>query len=321
MSAAPAPPRAAEFDNSITAFDQRLAQRRMWGVVFALLCAALTLLALMVLAVLLTQIAEQGWPRLSTKLLTRFPSRLFPEEAGIKSALWGTIWLIGLTSVISVTVGLGAAIYLEEFAPRNRLTDFIQLNLANLAGVPSIVYGILGLVVFVRTLRMNYSILAGACTLSLVVLPVIIIASREAISAVPNSIRLAAFAVGSTRWQAAWHHVLPMALPGILTGVILSISRAIGETAPLIMVGALSFVQFVPGRSVAPPSVDTSLTWLGQVVGDKYTALPHQVYTWAQDSRPAFQELAASTIVVLLIILLSLNALATFIRARYTPRL
>ena len=187
-------------DKAGAEFDQRLAARRAWGLCFALACAALTSLAILILAILLAQILEQGWPRLSGKLLANFPSRLFPDEAGIKSAIWGTLWLIGLTSVISITIGLGAAIYLEEFAPRNRLTDFIQLNLANLAGVPSIVYGILGLVVFVRALRMNYSVLAGACTLSLVVLPVIIIAGRQAISAVPNSIRLAAFAVGATRW-------------------------------------------------------------------------------------------------------------------------
>jgi phosphate transport system permease protein len=237
-----------------------------------------------------------GW--IDWQFLTEFPSR-FPEKAGIKSALWGTVWLISFTALISIPVGVAAAIYLEEYAATTRVSRFIEINIANLAGVPSIVYGILGLAIFVRWFALGRSVLAGSMTMSLLVLPVIIMASREAIRSVPSSIRHAAFALGATRWQTVRHHVLPSATPGILTGVILAMSRAIGETAPLIMIGALTYVAFVPEG----PS-------------DPFTALPIQIFNWVSRPQKEFHFLAAAGIVVLLIVLLAMNAAAIAIRQR-----
>jgi phosphate transport system permease protein len=277
---------------------RHLANRRRSATAFKWLCAALTGMGVVLLAVLLYQVARQGFAWLDWQFLTSFPSR-FPVKAGIKSALVGTLWLIGLTACFSIPVGVAAAIYLEEYGGRGRLSRFIEVNIANLAGVPSIVYGILGLAVFVRGLMLGRSLLAGSLTMSLLILPVIIIASREAIRAVPVSIRHAAFALGATRWQTVRHHVLPAALPGILTGVILALSRAIGETAPLIMTGALTYVAFVP-----------------EGILDDFTALPIQIFNWAARPQPEFHELAAAGIIVLLAVLLLMNATAVWIRQR-----
>jgi phosphate transport system permease protein len=277
---------------------RKLANRRRSATAFKWLCAALTGMGVVLLAVLLYQVARQGFGWLDWQFLTSFPSR-FPVKAGIKSALVGTLWLIGLTACFSIPVGVAAAIYLEEYGGRGRLSRFIEVNIANLAGVPSIVYGILGLAVFVRGLMLGRSLLAGSLTMSLLILPVIIIASREAIRAVPMSIRHAAFALGATRWQTVRHHVLPAALPGILTGVILALSRAIGETAPLIMTGALTYVAFVP-----------------EGILDDFTALPIQIFNWAARPQPEFHELAAAGIIVLLVVLLLMNATAVWIRQR-----
>jgi phosphate transport system permease protein len=204
---------------------------------------------------------------------------------------------------LAIPIGVLAAIYLEEYAPKNRFTAFIEVNIANLAGVPSIVYGILGLAVFVRFMGLERSVLAGAMTMSLLVMPVIIIAAKEAIRAVPSSLRQAAFAVGATRWQVVRHHVLPSAIPGILTGVILALSRAIGETAPLIMIGALTYVAFVPEGPL-----------------DEFTALPIQIFNWTARPQETFHELAAGGIIVLLAILLLMNATAVYIRYRGSKR-
>jgi phosphate transport system permease protein len=235
--------------------------------------------------------------------LSSFPSR-FPEKAGIKSALFGTLWLITMTTLIAVPLGIGASIYLEEFAPKNRLSKFIELNIANLAGVPSIVYGILGLTIFVRWMHLGRCLLSGALIMALLILPIIIISSQEAIRAVPNSLRQAAYALGASRWQTVRHHVLPVSTPWILTGVILSISRAMGETAPLIMIGALTYIAFVPNGPM-----------------DSFTALPIQIFDWASRPQASFHQLAAAGIMVLLIVLLSLNALAIFLRQHYQKRL
>ena len=313
MSVAPTVHPGTAEDHAVW-YRPRLARRRLLGRVFAVICGMLALSAVAVLGTLIAQIVGEGWSRLSPTLITNFPSELVPEAAGIRSALLGTLWLVLLTSLCSITIGVAAAIYLEEFAPHNRLIAFIQLNIANLAGVPSIVYGILGLAVFVRWLYLGESIIAGALTLSLLIMPIIIIASREALASVPDSIRQAAFALGATRWQTVWHHVLPSALPGVITGIILAMSRAIGETAPLLMVGATGYVAFVPGRTMLPPSIDTSLTWFGQVMHSHYTALPIQIYDWSQRPQPVFQELAAAAIMVLLGVLLTLNGVAAAIR-------
>jgi len=279
-------------------FAADIAARRRKSRLFQHLCAGLTWSGVVLLFVLLVHVAWQGLAWISPDFFTSFPSR-FAEKAGIKSALWGTVWLIGFTAVISIPVGTAAAIYLEEYAPKSRLSRLIELNIANLAGVPSIVYGILGLAIFVRWMALGRSVIAGALTMSLLILPVIIIAAREAIRAVPSSLRLAAYGIGATRWQAVRHHVLPAALPGILTGVILAISRAIGETAPLIMIGALTFVAFTPSK----PS-------------DPFTALPIQIFNWASRPQPEFHDLAAAGIIVLLAVLLLTNFAAVLIRHR-----
>ncbi len=269
---------------------------------FHVFCAAVSWSGLVILVVLLFHVTRVGWPVLSWQFLTNGPSR-FAARAGIYPALIGTLWLIGLTTLFTVPVGVGAAIYLEEFATPSRWNRFVELNIANLAGVPSIIYGVLGLGIFVRWLQLGRSVLAGALTMSLLILPVVIIAAREAIRAVPDSIRQGAYALGATRWQTVRDHVLPSALPGILTGIILSIARAIGETAPLVTIGALTFVTFVPQSPL-----------------DEFTVLPIQIYNWTSDARTEFHSLAGAAIVVLLAVLLTVNAVAVFIRHRFEKR-
>ena len=276
-------------------FDRR---RRRRGRLFAWLCAAAALVGVVALAILLVDVLVDGLPRLDWAFLTSFASR-FPERAGVKAALVGSVWILGLTAVISFPVSVAAAIYLEEYAPRSWVTKAIQTNIANLAGVPSIVYGILGLALFVRVMAFERSILSGALTLSLLIMPVIIMAAQEAIRAVPPTIREAAYGLGATRWQVVSHQVLPMALPGILTGTILALSRAVGETAPLIMVGAVGFLAFTP-----------------QGVMDQFTVLPLQIYSWISRPQDEFRQLAAAGIIVLLALLLSMNAVAIVLRNR-----
>jgi phosphate transport system permease protein len=280
-------------------------------------CLAAGLVAVVVLVVLLAHVGWEGRGFVGWRFLTRPPSQLDPENGGIWSAFLGTIWLMALTALMAVPTGVGAAIYLEEYARRGRFVQFIHLNIANLAGVPSIVYGILGLALFVRWMLGGRSLLAGALTMSLLILPVIIIASREALLAVPKSIREAAYAVGATRWQTVRHHVLPAALPGILTGVILALSRAIGETAPLIMLGALTYVRFAPGELSAGNTLTPAglWTWFTDALHSPFTALPIQIYNWAGQPDDVFRRLAAAGILVLLAVLLSMNGLAAGIRA------
>ena len=276
----------------------RLKRRHATTKCFRILCSTVAWAGIVILGVLLFHVSREGIGWLDLQFLTEFPSR-FPEQAGIKSALWGTVWLITLTAGFSIPVGVAAAIYLEEYSPKGRLSQLIEVNIANLAGVPSIVYGILGLVLFVRFLALGRSVLAGSLTMTLLILPVIIIAAREALRAVPGSIRQAAFALGATRWQAVRAQVLPVALPGILTGVILALSRAIGETAPLVMIGALTYVAFVPEGPM-----------------DAFTALPIQIFNWASRPQEDFHQLAAAGIIVLLATLLLMNATAVWIRQR-----
>jgi phosphate transport system permease protein len=252
--------------------------------------------------VLLVDIVIDGAGWLSRTFFTRPPSRI-PARAGILPALAGTVWLMSLVALISFPLGVAAAVYLEEYARKGWLQTIIQTNIANLAGVPSIVYGILGLAVFVRWmggLTGGRSVLSGALTISLLILPVLIIAAQEAIRAVPNSIREASYGLGATKWQTVRHHVLPNALPGILTGTILALSRAIGETAPLIMIGALTFIAFTP-----------------EGPRDAFTVLPIQIFNWVSRPQDDFRHLAAAAIIVLLVLLLSMNALAIWLRNRY----
>lgn len=263
---------------------------------------AATAFAILVLLALGWDIVSSGASWLSMHLLTNVPSRK-AELAGMRPAILGTLWVIGLTAVIAFPIGVGAAVYLEEYAPNNRWTRLLKLNIANLSGVPSVVYGLLGLGVFVSLLNLGRTIISGSLTLALLILPVIIIASQEAIRAVPSSLRQAAFALGATRWQVARDHVLPAALPGILTGIILSISRAIGETAPLLVVGAAAYVTFNPDGLMS-----------------KYTVIPMQIYEWARRPQAEFTNLAAAAIIVLLVVLLMLNGIAIFLRQRASSR-
>jgi phosphate transport system permease protein len=261
-----------------------------------------TLLALTALIALLYDIARDGAPRLSWAFLTSTSSRR-AEQAGILPALIGSIYVIALTALIAIPLGIAAALYLEEYGSQGPLSRLIEINIANLAGVPSIIYGLLGLGLFVRAFAMGRSVLAGACTLAVLVLPVVILATREAIRAVPKSIREASYALGATKWQTTWHQVLPGAFPGILTGVILALSRAIGETAPLITIGALTYVPFVPTNVWSP-----------------FTVLPIQVFNWISRPQAAFAENAAAGIVVLLILLLMMNTVAIVLRDRLQRR-
>ncbi|CAA9520065.1 MAG: Phosphate transport system permease protein PstA [uncultured Solirubrobacterales bacterium] len=268
-----------------------------------LMCIAFAMLALVVL---LVDVAVDGIPVLSADFLTRFPSQIFPERSGIQSALVGTLLLMAVCAVFIVPVGTATAIYLEEYADNNRWWNrLIEVNIQNLAAVPSIVYGILGLAFLVRgPLELGRVVLAGALTLGLLVLPVVIIVGREAIRAVPSSIREGSMALGATQWQTIWKQILPGALPGIATGVILALSRAIGETAPLIVVGAAAFARFNPN----------------DLTNDPFSALPIQILAWVQDPQDEFRALAAGAILVLLFLLLLMNAGAIYLRNRFEQK-
>jgi phosphate transport system permease protein len=265
---------------------------------FASFGLLVTLLALAALVSLIFDIVRDGAGRLSWAFVTSIPSRR-ASEAGILTALVGSVFIIGLTALIAIPLGVAAAVHLEEYGGKGRVSRLIEINISNLAGVPSIIYGLLGLGLFVRALGMGRSVLAGACTLAVLVLPMVILATREALRAVPPSIREASYALAATKWQTVWHQVLPAAFPGILTGVILSLSRAIGETAPLITIGALTYIPFLPND-----------------IWSQFTVLPIQIFNWISRPQAAFAENAAAAILVLLMLLLAMNATAIVLRDR-----
>ena len=285
--------------NSLAVGSPRVAFRRNAGRVFLAICTLATLSGILALAILLWTVAAEGLGRVSLDFLNSYPSR-FADKAGIKAPLYGTIWVMAFTAFFAIPIGIGAAIYLEEFAPRNWLTKTIETNINNLAGVPSIIYGLLGLVLFVRTMDMGRVVLAGALTMALLVLPIIIVAAREGLRSVPPSIREASLGLGATPWQTVRFQVLPPAVPAMMTGIILALSRAIGETAPLIPIGALTFVAFTPSGPL-----------------DQFTVLPIQIFNWASRPQPEFQTTAAAGIIVLLVVLLSMNAVAILIRNHF----
>ena len=259
----------------------------------------MTALSVLILFTLIYHIFITGKDWISLDFLTNFPSRR-PSEAGLKSALYGSIWLMALTALFSIPVGVATAIFLEEYASKtSRFAYWLQVNIANLAGMPSIVYGLLGLAFFVRFLGFDRSLLAGSLTLGLLIMPMIIITSRGAVASIPLSIRQAAYALGARKWQVVLFQIIPSALPGILTGIILSISRAMGETAPLIMIGAVSFVAFTP-----------------ESIHDPFTVLPIQIFNWVSRPQEDFHSLAAAGIIVLLAVLLSMNLVAIIIRRK-----
>lgn len=276
-------------------------RKRVGGAAYAVFILAI-FVGLAGLASLIVRVLWEGVPWLSWHFVTEYPSR-FPEQAGMLSAIFGTIWIMGLTFLFTVPVGVGAAVYLEEYAPKNWLTRIIEVNISNLAGVPSIVYGLLGLAVFVQILSMGRTVLAGALTMSLLVMPIVIIASREAIRAVPSTYREASYGLGATKFQTVRDVVLPHATPGIMTGTILAMSRAIGEAAPMIAISALVFLTFVPTDPL-----------------DKFTVMPIQIFNWVSQPQAGFRGIAAAGIIILLGILLTMNAAAVYIRNRTQKR-
>jgi phosphate transport system permease protein len=273
-------------------------KRRILDKGFELLCLGATVLAALLLLTLLYGLCRDGLSRLTPALLNNFPSR-FPDRAGIKAAVAGTLWVVSLTALFAIPVGIAAAIWLEEYAKKTRWAAVLQTNIANLAGVPSIVYALLGLAVFVRTLGFGRSVLSGALTLSLLILPTVILATQEALRAVAPSLREASFGLGATRWQTISRAVLPSAAGGIFTGIILALSRAMGETAPLVTIGAATFITFVPTSPL-----------------QSFTALPLQIFDWAGRPQVAFHKNAAAASLLLMVSLLCINAVAIYLRQR-----
>lgn len=269
---------------------------QFWGL-------AATLLGLVLLAIFIGNIVVEGLARINWDFLTSLPSRK-PEKAGIYTAMLGSIWILGLTALIAFPLGVASAIYLEEYGKKDRLNKILEINISNLAGVPSIIYGLLGLEVFVRVFGLGQNILAGSMTLSLLILPIIIVATREAIKAVPKSIKEASFAMGATKWQTIWNQVLPASFGGILTGVILALSRAVGEAAPLIVVGALAYVPFAPASPM-----------------DEFTVLPIQIFNWVSRPQHGFAINASAAIIVLLVITFMMNGVAVYLRNKWQKKL
>ncbi|WP_277587217.1 phosphate ABC transporter permease PstA [Psychrobacillus antarcticus] len=281
---------------------KKMNKRLMVNGIFKTIFFAATLFALLVLGVLFYRIISQGVSYLTPEFFQNFGSRV-PEKAGIKAALIGSIWLMCVVAPVSIILGVGTAIYLEEYATKNKLNDFIRMNISNLAGVPSVVFGLLGLTIFVRALALGNSILAAGFTMSLLILPVIIVGAQEAIRAVPQDVREASYGMGATKWQTIINIVLPSAIPGILTGAILALSRAVGETAPLVVIGIPVIVHFLPDNLLS-----------------QFTALPMQIYDWAKRPQEAFQYVASAGILVLMGFLLIMNSIAIFIRNKFSKR-
>ena len=258
-----------------------------------------TIIGLVLLSVFIGDILIDGLRRIDWSFITNLPSRK-PEKSGIYTALMGSIWILLLTSLIAIPIGVAAGIYLEEYSKKNKLSGLLEINISNLAGVPSIIYGLLGLEVFVRIMNLGASVLAGSLTLSLLILPIIIVATREAIKAVPKSISDASFALGASKWQTIWNQILPASSGGILTGVILALSRAVGETAPLIVVGALAYVPFAPSNPM-----------------DEFSVLPIQIFNWISRPQHGFIENAAAAIIILLLITFIMNGIAVYFRNKW----
>ena len=276
---------------------------RLKNFVFKVIGITATMFGLIVLVYFLFDIFKDGFARIDLDFLTSLPSRK-AEKAGILPAWTGSAWILGLTTMIALPLGVAAGIYFEEYAKKNRFNNLLEVNIANLAGVPSIIYGILGLEVFVRIMGLGESLLAGAFTLALLILPIIIVATREAVKAVPNTLREASYGLGATKWQTIKWQVLPASSGGILTGTILALSRAVGETAPLIVIGALAYVPFVPSTPM-----------------DLFTVLPMQIFNWTSRPQAAFLVNAAAAIIVLLIITFMMNGIAIYFRNRWQKKL
>jgi len=279
-----------------------LQKNRLFDTYFKYFGIACTFFGLVVLAIFLVNIVIEGAHRIDWDFLMNLPSRR-PQKAGILTAWTGTAWILGLTAIISIPIGVAAGVYLEEYGKKSQLATIIEINIANLAGVPSIIYGLLGLEIFVRVLNFGGSLMAGAFTLALLILPIIIVATREALKAVPSTLRQASFGMGATKWQTIWYQVLPASSGGILTGIILALSRAVGETAPLIVIGALAYVPFVAKSPL-----------------DEFTVLPMQIFNWASRPQHGFVVNAAAAIIILLLITFIMNGIAVYLRNKWQKK-
>jgi phosphate transport system permease protein len=291
-------------------------RRKFYDAAFALVGLAATFVGLITLSALMIDLASDGVKRLGLQFLTSFPSR-FPEQAGILSAWVGTALVMLVTALTAVPLGVAAGVYLEEYAPKNWLSAAIEINIANLAGVPSIVYGLMALGLFVYQLRLGHSILTAGLTLALLILPIVIVATRESVRAVPGTIREAAYALGATKWQTVKDHILPYSTGGILTGVIIALSRAIGETAPLITIGALTFIAFLPDSPVKAEFPFVSFDWLMS----PFTVMPIQMFNWVSRPQEEFHMNAAAAGLALMVMTLAMNALAIYLRYRFRQRI
>jgi phosphate transport system permease protein len=295
---------------------QLIAKHKRWDLIFASIGLLSLAIAGLTFSALVIDMAIDGSPRLSWDFFTNFPSR-YPAKAGILSAWVGSTLVMLVTAAAAIPVGVASAVYLEEYAPKNWFTAIIEINITNLAGVPSIIYGLLALGLFVYALGLGQSILSAGLTLGLLILPIVIVATREAIRSIPSAIREAAYAVGATKWQTTWNHVLPYSLPGIMTGVIIGMARAIGETAPIITIGALTFIAFLPPAPVTAQFPFLSFEWLRA----PFTVMPIQMFNWTSRPEAAFHQNAAAAGLVLLFMTLSMNALAIYIRYRLRKRI
>ena len=296
--------------------EKNAARRKMLDGIFAVVGLLSTLIGMLTLAALIIDLAVDGADRLSSQFFISFPSR-FPSQAGILSAWVGTTLVMIVTAVTAVPMGVAAGVYLEEYAPKNWLTALIEINIANLAGVPSIVYGLMALGLFVYQLNLGQSILSAGLTLALLILPIVIVATRESIRAVPGSMREAAYALGATKWQTTRDHVLPYSLGGILTGVIIALSRAIGETAPLITIGALTFIAFLPESPIKTEFPFISFEWLMS----PFSVMPIQMFNWVSRPQHDFHLNAAAAGLVLMVMTLVMNGIAIYFRYRFRKRI
>jgi phosphate transport system permease protein len=291
-------------------------RRKLLDQLFVVVGLLMLFSALLVLVVLFVDLVRDGAPKLNWDFITSFPSRN-AGRAGILSAWVGTSLIMLVTVAVTMPVGVAAAIYLEEYAPKNWLTAIIEINVTNLAGVPSIIYGLLALGLFVYQFHLGQSVAAAGLTLSLLILPIVIVATRESLRAVPRAIREAAYALGATRWEVTAHHVLPYSTGGILTGMIIGLSRAIGETAPLITIGAMSFIAFLPESPFKGEFPFLSFSWLKE----SFTAMPIQMFNWVSRPDPAFQVNAAAAGAILLGMTLLMNGIAIYVRFRFRKRI
>jgi phosphate transport system permease protein len=296
--------------------ENKVARNKRFDGLFAIIGLLSTLIGMITLAALILDLATAGLARLSPHFFTSFPSR-FPAQAGILSAWVGTCLIMLVTAATAVPMGVAAGVYLEEYAPKNWLTALIEINIANLAGVPSIVYGLMALGLFVYQLKLGQSVLSAGLTLALLILPIVIVATREAIRAVPSSMREAAYALGATKWQTTRDHTLPYSMGGVLTGVIIALSRAIGESAPLITIGALTFIAFLPDSPLKAEFPFISFEWLFS----PFSAMPIQMFNWVSRPQQEFHLNAAATGLVLMVMTLMMNGIAIYFRYRFRKRI